>query len=290
MKKLISSVMLLLSLTFVTSCSNNEKASEEVTENKVSVTDTSKPEEKPVVEDNKSDEKLEGEIIVGAAASLTDAFNDIIKNFEEKHPGVKIQTTYGGSGSIQSQIEEGAPMDFFISAAEKQMDALEEKDLIDKDTRVDFLENKVVLITPTDSDLKLESFEDVANNENVNMVAIGEVESVPVGQYTKEIFENLKVWDKVEAKANWAKDVRQVLDWVSQKESPVGIVYKTDAFTEKDNVKIVTEAPEGTHKPVIYPMAVLKNTQNEKLAKAFEEYLKTDESKKILEDYGFEVK
>ncbi|MDO4593963.1 MAG: molybdate ABC transporter substrate-binding protein [Tissierellia bacterium] len=285
MRSLLKIGMLACTMALLTSCSNKNANSENIKSDIVSTSQIDK-------EDNSSEKKIKGEITIGAAASLTDAFDEIIEKFNEENPDVKIKTTYASSGDIQTQIENGAPIDLFVSAAQKQMDQLEQENLIVKDTRFDLLENKVVLITPKDSKLNLETFENVADNDDIKKgdVAIGMVDSVPVGQYTKEIYENLGLWEKVEQKANWAKDVRQVLDWVSQGESKVGIVYQTDAFTEKDKVNIVAKAPDKSHKPVVYPVALVKNSENQKLANSFLEYLKTDNAKKILTDYGFEVK
>ena len=176
----------------------------------------------------------------------------------------------------------------FISAAQKQMNALEEKNLIDKSTRKDLLENKVVLIVPKDSTLALNDFADVAGDK-VNKIALGEPKSVPVGQYSEEIFTNLNVLDNVKAKAVYASDVRQVLSWVETGEVDCGVVYATDAAIS-DKVKVLLEAPADTHKPVVYSVAVVSSSKNPEIAKDFLAYLSQNEQKVILEKYGFDVK
>ncbi|MDO5713318.1 MAG: molybdate ABC transporter substrate-binding protein [Tissierellia bacterium] len=232
--------------------------------------------------------ELEGEVYVLAAASLTDAMNELIELYNEGQPNVKVNPSYASSGALQSQIEEGAPGDIFLSAAEKQMNALEEQDLIDKETRVDLLLNEVVLITPKDTSAKVTGFEDIAN-DTVSKIAIADPASVPVGQYSEEIFTNLGNWDAVKEKMVMSQDVRNSLDWVANGEVDCGTVYKTDAYTEKDKVEIVASAPEGTHKPVQYPMAMIGDSASKEEAKDFYDFLLTDEAKAVFEKYGFNV-
>lgn len=228
------------------------------------------------------------EVYIVAAASMTDAVKEIGANYEKQHPDVKLMYNFGSSGALQSQIEQGAPADVFISAAQKQMDALEEKNLIDKSTRKDLLENKVVLIVPKDSTITLNDFADVATDK-VQKIALGEPKSVPVGQYSEEIFTNLNVLDTVKSKAVYASDVRQVLSWVETNEVDCGVVYATDAAIS-DKVKVLLEAPANTHKPVIYPVAMVTSSKNPEIAKDFLAYLSQDDQKVILEKYGFDVK
>ena len=167
------------------------------------------------------------ELYVSAAASLTDAVTELNQIFNEVHPEVELVVNYGSSGKLQQQIEEGAPADVFVSAGQKQMNALEEQNLVDTDSRIDLLENKVVLIQPATAEHELASFEDVLNDD-IKMIAIGE-SSVPVGQYTEAIFTNLGIWDQVQTKANFGQDVRNVLAWVETGDADCGVVYATDA-------------------------------------------------------------
>ena len=225
------------------------------------------------------------ELTILAAASLTDVCNELKGIYEGSHAGVTLTCSYAGSGALQTQIEEGAPADVFISAAKKQMNALKEKSLMKEDTIGNLLENKVVLIVPADSKLELKSFEDL-KSDSVKMVGIGEVESVPVGQYAKTIFTNLGFWDTIEKKANFGTDVRTVLSWVETGEVDCGVVYATDAYTT-DKVKIVAEAPAGSCDPVIYPAGVVAASKNAAAAEEFVTFLKSEEAMKVFEKYGF---
>ena len=224
------------------------------------------------------------ELNILAAASMTDVLTELGDAYMEANPDVKLTFTFDSSGTLQTQIEEGAPADLFLSAATKQMNALNDEDLMDQDSEIDLLENKCVLIKPAGSDLDIESFEDVATDK-VEMVAIGNSD-VPVGQYTQTIYENLGLWDQIEAKANLGTNVRQVLDWVATENADCGIVYATDAAIE-DKVEVVAEAPEGSCDPAIYPAGVVKASENKEAAQAFLDYLKTDEAKTAFEKYQF---
>lgn len=246
-------------------------------------------EENEVVQENTTNETSEKtDLTIAAAASLTDVMEDIKVLYEKDNTDTNLLFTFNGSGALQAQIEEGAPIDVFISAAEKQMNALEESENIMVDTRKTLLENKVVLIKPVDSDLGITTFEEL-NLDEVSKLAIGDPASVPVGQYSEEIFENLGLTESIQDKLVLASDVRTVLTWVENKETDLGIVYATDAFTT-DQVEIITEAPEGSHKPVTYPVAVVTDTANEEMAKNFVDFLSTDEVKEIFESYGFVMK
>lgn len=238
--------------------------------------------------DNSSKGESTKEVYIVAAASMTDAIQEIGANYEKEHPNVKLTYNFGSSGALQTQIEQGAPADVFISAAQKQMNALAEKNLIDKSTRKDLLENKVVLIVPKDSDLALSDFTQLATDK-IKKIALGEPKAVPVGQYSEEIFSNLNILDAVKQKAVYASDVRQVLGWVETGEVDCGIVYATDAAIS-DKVKVLLEAPANTHKPVIYPIAMVNSSKNPDIAKDFIAYLSRDEQKAILAKYGFDVK
>ena len=146
------------------------------------------------------------ELTILAAASLTDVCDELKAQFEKENPSVSISISYGGSGALQTQIEEGAPADVFMSAAMKQMNALNEEGLMDSDSIVQLLENKVVMIVPKESDTSVSSFEDAATDA-VTMIGLGEPGSVPVGQYSEEIFESLGILDAVKEKANYGSDV-----------------------------------------------------------------------------------
>lgn len=235
-----------------------------------------------------SQSKGSTELFISAAASLKDVLKEISTAYRAKEPDVKLTFTFGASGALQTQIEEGAPSDIFLSAAQKQMDALDKKSLLLDGTRKDLLINKVTLITPKGNPKNIKSFDDV-NTDKVKKIALGEPKSVPVGQYSEEIFTYLHCLDAVKKKAVYGSDVRQVLTWVESGDVDCGIVYATDAATS-DKIQVTAEAPNGSHKPVVYPAAVLKSSKNADAAKAFLDFLSSDTAKTLFVKYGFQMK
>lgn len=225
------------------------------------------------------------ELTVLAAASLTDVCDELKTRFENENPNITVNISYGGSGALQTQIEEGAPADVFISAATKQMTALDEEGLMDSDSIVQLLENKVVLIVPKESDTRVSSFEDAATDA-VAMIGLGEPGSVPVGQYSEEIFTSLGILDAVKTKANYGSDVRTVLSWVETAAVDCGVVYATDAYASED-VTIVCEAPEDSCKKVIYPVGIVAASEHPDEAAAWVAFLQSDASMALFADYGF---
>ncbi len=238
---------------------------------------------------NSTNSKLNGqEVNLAAAASLKNVYDEkLIPMFQQKYPGVKVTPTYASSGDLQSQIENGLEADVFMSAANKQMNALANKSLINNDTNVQFLENKVVLIVPKDSSANISSFDDL---KKVNgTIAIGDPASVPAGQYGKEVLTNLGIWNATESKMSLGTSVTAVLNQVAEGSADCGIVYATDAKSN-DKVKVVCEAPEGSLKtPVIYPVAELKNPKHPEAAKAFMDFLQSKEAKDVFVEYGFTI-
>ena len=228
----------------------------------------------------------ETEILVAAAASLKNAYEEeLIPMFEEQYPGVTVKGTYDSSGKLQTQIEEGLEADVFMSAAKKQMKALDEEGMIDSDSIVDLLENKIVLIVPTGSDKGIQSFEDIVKADSI---ALGDPASVPAGQYSEEALTNLGLWDQIQDKTSFGTNVTEVLNQVAAGSADAGIVYATDAASMADQVEVVAEAPEGSLKTkVIYPVAVVKDSANAEVAANFVEFLTTDEAMKVFETYGF---
>ena len=228
----------------------------------------------------------EQSILVAAAASLKNAYEDeLIPMFEEQYPGVTVEGTYDSSGKLQTQIEEGLEADVFMSAATKQMKALDEEGMIASDTIVNLLENKIVLIVPAGSDSQIDSFEKIGDAASI---ALGDPESVPAGQYAKEALTNLNVWDSIQDKVSFGTNVTEVLNQVAAVSADAGIVYATDAASMADQVTAVAEAPEGSlEKKVIYPVAVVKATTHEDAAKAFVDFLQTPDAIKVFESYGF---
>ncbi|MFR5601675.1 MAG: molybdate ABC transporter substrate-binding protein [Lachnospiraceae bacterium] len=224
-------------------------------------------------------------ILIAAAASLENCLSgQLIPLFEEQNPGITVEGTYDSSGKLQAQIEEGAEVDLFFSAAEKQMNALNDQGLMDSESIVSLLENKIVLIVPTGTDSTIKAFEDLADAEQV---AIGDPESVPVGQYSQECLTNLGIWDQVLEKASLGTNVTEVLNWVAEGSAPAGIVYSTDAAQKVGQVEIVAEAPEGTVKPVIYPAGLVAASEHKEAAGVFLEFLQSEEAMAIFEENGF---
>lgn len=223
---------------------------------------------------------------VAAAASLEKVFEQqLIPMFNKQHPEIKIQGVYDASGKLQSQIENGLNADVFISAANKQMQALDKKGYMDSASIKPLLENKLVLIVPVKSAAAVTSFADLTQAKHP---AIGDPASVPAGQYAKEALTSLGIWGQVQAKASLGTNVTQVLNWVGEGSADAGLVYATDAALIKDKVKIIAEAPAGSlRKPVIYPLGILKKAPQAAAAKELAVFLQTDEAMQVFEKYGF---
>lgn len=238
---------------------------------------------KPAAKEQPKQQKV---VHVAAAASLEKVFEQqLIPMFNKKHPEIKVQGVYDASGKLQSQIENGLAADIFISAANKQMQALDQKGYMDSKSVKPLLENKLVLIVSVKGESAIKSFKDIAQAKHP---AIGDPASVPAGQYAREALTSLGVWDGVQAKASLGTNVTQVLNWVGEGSADAGLVYATDAALIKDKVKIVAEAPAGTlKKPVIYPIGILKKAPEAEAAKELATFLQTDEAMQIFEKYGF---
>ena len=224
-------------------------------------------------------------LLISAAASLEYSLEEqIIPMFEELNPQIHVRGTYDSSGKLQTQIEEGIEADLFLSAATMQMDTLVEKDLVEADSVVNLLENKVVVITAADSKLEIVDFSDLIK---ANVIAIGDPNSVPVGQYSKEALENLGIWNMVQSKASFGSNVTEMLHWVVEGSAEAGIVYATDAATT-DQVKIVAKLPaESLSTPVVYPVGIITATKHREEAKQFLAFLQTEKVLEVFEEYGF---
>jgi len=225
------------------------------------------------------------EIIVSAAASLRDAFLEIGAIYE-KQTGVKPNFNFAASGILQQQIETGAPVDVFASAGQQQMDTLQKKGLILDETRKDFTGNSLVLIVPANSKLNIKSFEGLADAK-VGRIAIGNPKTVPAGQYAQDSLTTMKLWDKLQPRFIPSENVRQVLDYVSRDEVDAGLVYASDAAISEGKIRVVAEAPAGTHELIIYPIAVIKDSTNRDDAVKFIELTQSKTGKDILAKYGF---
>ena len=227
-------------------------------------------------------------LTVSAAASLKNVMEEIEPIYQQEHPETEIIYNFASSGSLQRQIEQGAPVDVFICAATDKMDALEKQGLLLTETRRDLLKNQMVLVTPASnskSNLKLDNFEDLTTKKTT-AIALGEPKSVPAGKYAQEVLNSFKIAEKVNSKAVYGKDVRQVLNYVATGNVDAGIVYRTDAKVS-DNVQIVATAPENTHSPVIYPIGVIKDSDQPEAATELIEFLTSPEAQAVFEEYGF---
>ena len=224
------------------------------------------------------------ELILSAAASMQDVLKEIAQLYTTKHPQVKLTFNFGSSGSLQRQIEQGAPVDIFISAAPQQMNDLADKELLLNQTRQDLVKNQMVLVTPKDN-RAIDNFDDLAEKA-IEQVALGEPNSVPAGKYAKEILTNLNLIEGIESKTVYGKDVRQVLNYVATGNIEAGIVYRTD-ITNTNKVKVVATAPEEIHSPAIYPIAVVKDSNHPEAAEQMLNFLFTPEAQAVFKRHGF---
>ncbi len=226
------------------------------------------------------------EILIAAAASLKNAYEeDLIPMFQERYPQIAVKGTYDSSGKLQTQIEEGLAADVFMSAAVKQMKALDEGGWIASETVVDLLENKIVLIVPAGQEEGITAFEEIVKADSI---ALGDPESVPAGQYAREALLRLGLWEDVSAKASFGTNVTEVLNQVAEASADAGIVYATDAAGMADKVSVVAQAPEvGLSDKVIYPVAVVKGTAHREAADCFVKFLTSQEAIEVFQSYGF---
>jgi molybdate transport system substrate-binding protein len=228
-------------------------------------------------------------ITVSAAISLKDALDDLgaIFQLQQKRKnggGAVVTFNYGGSGTLARQIEQGAPVDVFFSAAEKQMDELAAQGSIEADSRRDLVGNALVLIAPAQA-TTLHSFQDLTN-PRVKTLALGETSTVPAGAYARQTLEHLGLFTAIEKKVVYAKDVRAVLTYVETGDADAGMVYQTDANTSK-NVRVIAVAPADSHDPILYPAAVLRDSKNKPAARAFLEFLAGPDARAVFQTYGF---
>jgi molybdate transport system substrate-binding protein len=238
-------------------------------------------------------------VTVFAAASMTESLNQIAELYKKAAPDVEIVYNFDSSGTLKTQIQEGAECDIFISAGQRQMDQIditanpavntEKLDFVLPGTRFDIVANQVVLIVPKGKNPKgIDDFADVVTDK-VSIVALGNSD-VPVGQYSEEIYTNLGIWEQLTlmSKITFASNVKEVLVQVAAAAVDCGIVYGTDAATS-NGVEIVASAPAGSHRPIVYPAAILSRVKDEAAAKAFVEFLKGDESTQVFTGIGFAI-
>lgn len=228
------------------------------------------------------------QINVAAAASLTEAFTDIEKEFEAENPKIDVVYNFAASGTLRTQIE-AAPetADVFASAAQDQMDMLASKGFIYNDTREDFVENSLVMITPSGNALGLIGMQDLTKTE-VEKISMGNPDTVPAGKYAKEGLTNAGLWDNISSKTLLAENVKQALVYVETGEAEAGFVFSTDASSAKNgSIEVIASVPVTT--PITYPIAVVSATQHKDDSQMFIDFVTGEKGKSILEQYGFSI-
>lgn len=224
------------------------------------------------------------QLTVSAAASLTNAFNELAPKFEAGRPGVTLRFNFAASGVLLQQIAQGAPVDVFASADEATVARGIEQKLFDADSRRDFARNTVVLVVPAQGAADVKALADLGG-AGVKRIAVGKLATVPVGRYTREALDTARLWSVLEPKFVYADTVRQVLDYVARGEADAGFVYRTDAAMAGDKVRVVLTA--GGHTPVTYPAVAVSDSRHKALARDFIAFLATPVAHEVLAKYGF---
>lgn len=223
------------------------------------------------------------DVIVSAAASLSNAFGELGKAYEANHPQDRIVANFAASDVLLKQIEQGAPADVFASADEQTMDRAAQSNDIDRFTRQDFAANTLVLIVGVDAKAP-NTLQEIAGSDYPH-IAVGNPDSVPAGRYAKQALTSAQLWDKIQPQIVPAQNVRQALDYVARGEAQAGFVYATDAQTQKDKVRVAMTVATTT--PVRYPIAVTAKSQHAAAAKAFVDFVASTDGQAVLEKYGF---
>ncbi len=227
------------------------------------------------------------EITFSVAISMKEAIEELGRAFKQARPGLTLRYNLGSSGELQKQIEAGAPVDLFLSAGQLQMDELEKRGLIIPTTRRVFARNILTVVKPADSRLDITKPADLAG-ARVGKIVIGNPKTVPVGQYSEESLRTLGLWERVRSKLIFAENVRQALDYVARGEVDAGFVYTTDAALRADRVKEAFRPAEDTYRPVVYPVAVVKEAKHPAIAVAFIELLLNRDGQAVLSRLGFQ--
>jgi molybdate transport system substrate-binding protein len=226
------------------------------------------------------------EVTLSAAVSMKDAVQELGREFMPAQPGVTLRYNFGASGALQKQIEAGAPVDLFIAAAQRQMDALERQGLIVSATRRVFASNVLCVITPADSRIDLAKPADLLD-ARISKIVVGNPRIVPAGQYAEESLRALGLWDRLRPRLVFAENVRQALDYVARGEVDAGLVYTTDAVSRGRQVKQAFRPGADTYGPVLYPVAVVTAAAQPALAQAFLDLLVRREGQAVLARHGF---
>lgn len=224
------------------------------------------------------------DLIVSAAASLTDAFRAVATAYESSRSGTRITLNLAGSGQLLQQIDNGAPVDVFASADEATMDEAEARKLIIDDTRVDFARNTLVLIEPADGPRRLKSLADITQ-PGTGRIAVSNPDVVPVGRYSREALLKLGIWKAIQPQLVTTENVRQSLAYVARGEVDAGFVYATDVRVEPGKVRIVATVP--TTEPIVYPIAVVRASREAVAARDFIAFIRSTEGREILARFGF---
>jgi molybdate transport system substrate-binding protein len=227
---------------------------------------------------------LAADVIVLAAASLTNAFEVLAEQFQASHPNTKILMSFGASDVVAQQIINGAPADVFASADEKAMGKAVAANVVDASTQANFARNEVVLIVPADSKLAIGSVQDLTR-ANVTRVTLGNPASVPVGRYTKAALESMRVWESLRPKAIEAQNVRQALDYVARDEVDAGFVFSTDAAVMPTKVRVVQHLTSSI--PVLYPIALTRRENRQPEARSFVDFVLSPQGQATLARFGF---
>ncbi|MGD9158895.1 MAG: molybdate ABC transporter substrate-binding protein [Desulfobacteraceae bacterium] len=233
----------------------------------------------------------EEDLILFAAASTTNAVTEAVKIYETRGLG-KIKTSFASSSTLAKQIANGAPADIYLSANKKWMDYLEQKGAVQKQTRFDLLGNRIALIVPSQSPVRTIDIKKSLDISSLlgsdGRLATGDPEHVPAGIYGKQALETLGLWEKINGRIAPMKDVRAALVMVERAETPLGLVYTTDAAISK-KVRIAGVFPSECHPPIVYPIAIVTGGKS-KAGTSFLNFLKTQDVRAVFIKYGFEVK
>ncbi len=227
------------------------------------------------------------DMTLSVAVSLKDVTEELGRTFMAAHPGVTLHYNFGASGDLQKQIEAGAPIDVFLSAAPRQVDELEKQGLIVVATRRAFARNLLTVIKPSDSKVDMARAADLLE-ARVSRVAIGNPRTVPAGQYAEESLRALGLWERLQPKLVFAENVRQVLDYVARGEVEAGFVYTTDAVTRAQGVKETFRPSEDSYRPIVYPGAVVAASKQPALGRAFLDLLSGPQGRAALGRFGFQ--
>ena len=227
------------------------------------------------------------EITVSAAISLKNAFEELGRAYTAKS-GVVVLLNFGASGDLARQIEGGAAVDVFASAAQKDMDDLNARGYILGSTRINFAKNALVLVALQSAGVRISSFKDLLS-DRVKLIAAGNPRTVPAGRYAAEVFEYYGIAPKISGKLIYGENVRQVLDYVARGEVDAGVVYSTDAAIRTEHIYAAAVAPESSHKPIICPIAVVRGSRHTAAAEEFIEFVRSADGMAVLRKYGFRM-